>query len=90
MFKVIHDLAPPPLTGCIVLSGSGSASRTRASTRGDLVTHFRKTTIGQSVFSVKVVKKWNSIPTNIRNSGSLAVFKASLKIWLKLAQECRH
>jgi len=63
MFKVINDLASPPLRGCI-FSGSGSASRTIASTRGDLISHFRKTTFAQSTFSVIVVRKWNSIPTN--------------------------
>jgi len=55
LFKVVHELAPPPLRGCIVFSGSGSAGKTRASTRGDLVPPFRKSTFGQSAYSVKVV-----------------------------------
>jgi len=88
MFKVVHELAPPPLRGCLVFCGS--ASKTRASTRGDLVPPLRKSSFGQSAYSVKVVGKRNSIPTNIRNSGSFAVFKASLNIYLKSAQECRH
>ena len=36
-----------------------------------------KATFGQFAFSVKVVEKWNSIPTNIRKSGSFAVFKSA-------------
>ena len=86
MFKMIHNLAPPPLRGCLVYPGS--VRRTRASTRGVWVPQFRKISFGLSAFSVKAVGKWKSVLANIRDSGSFAVFKTSLK--LKSAQNCRH
>ncbi len=92
MFKIIHGLAPPPLRACLASSGSNSTGRirTRASSRGDWATQFRKTTFGQSAFSMKVVGKWNSLPLDVTDSGSFAVFKKHLKLWLKSVQMCNH
>ncbi len=88
MYKIIHNLAPPPLRGC--LAHNGSAGRTRASARGDLVPQYRKTVFGQTAFSVRVVRLWNSLPTNIRSIDRYAVFKINLKHWLLLEQICNH
>ena len=88
--KIIHNLAPPPLVECLSCPSSGRAGRTRASIRGDWVPQFRRTAFGQSAFSIKVIGRWNSIPTHIRDSGSLVEFKSSLKLWLKETQKCNH
>ncbi len=88
MYKIIHNLAPPPLRGC--LAHNGSAGRTRASARGDFVPQYRKTVFGQTAFSVRVVRLWNSLPTNIRSIDRYAVFKINLKHWLLLEQICNH
>ena len=90
MFKITHNLAPPPLVECLSCPSSGRAGRTRASIRGDWVPQFRRTAFGQSAFSIKVIGRWNSIPTHIRDSGSLVKFKSSLKLWLKETQKCNH
>ena len=88
MYKIIHNLAPPPLQGCV--THNGSAGRTRASARGDLVPQYRKTAFGQKAFSVKVVGLWNSLPTNIRCLNSFSIFKNKLKYWLLSQQICNH
>lgn len=77
MFKIIHGLAPPPLRARMASPDSDRTVRvrTRAASRGDWVPQFRKTTFGPSAFSVKVVGKWNSLPPNVRESDSFAVFK---------------
>ncbi len=88
MYKMIHNLAPHPLRGC--LAHNGSAGRTRASARGDLVPQYRKTAFGQTAFSVRVVRLWNSLPKTIRSIDRYVVFKINLKHWLLLEQIWNH
>ena len=87
-FKIVNDLAPPPLKKCVSLSRA--ENNTRASSRGDSLSVFRRTTFGQSAFSVKTTGLWNSIPVGIRQSNTLSSFKSGLKKWLKTGQRCEH
>ena len=41
----------------------------------DLRIDYRRTAIGQKAISVSGAKLWNSIPTNIRNSNTIAMLK---------------
>jgi len=69
MFKIIHNLAPPPLRECLSFPSSGSTGRTRASSRGDWTPQFRKTSFGQSAYSIKVVKKMELYPCRNQELG---------------------
>ena len=89
MYKLTHDLAPPPLKQCVSFCRD-NVRVTRASVRGYCYTQFRKTKFGQSAFSFTVVEKWNLIPLHIRDCASLSSFKMSLKTWLKANQLCDH
>ena len=89
MYKIINDLAPPPLKQCISLCRD-KLRVSRSSVRGDCYGGYRKTSFGQSAFSVSAVKTWNVIPVHIRNSTSFNQFKRSLKTWLKADQRCDH
>ena len=89
MYKLIDDQAQPPLKQCVLLCAN-NRRETRASARGDCTVKLRKTAFGQSAFSVKAVEKWNLMPTQIRDSATLSVFKSKLKSWLKQKQSCDH
>ncbi len=49
MYKLFHDLAPPPLKQCVTFC-KDNIRQTRSS--GDCSTKFKKTVFGQSAFSV--------------------------------------
>ena len=65
VFKVTHDLAPPPLAEYINRR-TGTDRVTRGSSRGDCVIPLRKSTFNQSAWSVKSAKEWNLIPQHNR------------------------
>lgn len=52
VYKVLHGLAPPPLSEYIKLKAN-SGTTTRAATRGDCEVPYRRTSFGQTVLSVK-------------------------------------
>ena len=48
-----------------------------------------RTVIASRAFSVAAPSVWNSLPNNIKNSGSIAIFKKNLKTHLfNLAYDC--
>ena len=67
VFKMIHGLAPPPLSGFIELK-SASSRVTRGAARGDCTVPFRVSAFSQAVFSFKASHQWNSVPQSIRES----------------------
>lgn len=89
IYKVLHGLAPPPLS-TYIKPRTDRGSATRASSRGDLEIPHRKTTCGQTVLSVRGSHFWNSLPTNIRESPTYCTFKKHLKHFLKSSQSCPH
>lgn len=90
IYKVLNGLAPPPLGEFIITKTSTSGRVTRASTRGDCVIPYRRTTFSQQVLSVKGSEIWNNIPAAIRDSNTFNTFKTNLKRWLKRNQICDH
>lgn len=89
IFKVVNGLAPPPLSQFIGQKDSGSRA-SRATTRGDCTVQYRRSTFGQTVFSVRSSQYWNTVPTQIRESTNFLTFKFKLKEWLKTNQTCNH
>lgn len=88
VYKVLHNLAPPPLHGFFQRPDSGGS--TRASVKGDCVIPFKRTTFGQNVLSKIGCKFWNSLPLPIRECPTFKTFKAHLKQWLLENQTCIH
>lgn len=78
LYKIIHNLAPPPFKQFVTIY-SASSRLTRASTRGDCYVKFWSTTFEQNCFSVKAAGMWNSLPLSIRESNTFKLFKLSLK-----------
>ena len=86
MYKLIHDLAPPPLKQCVSFCRD-NVRVSRAAMRGDCSTKFKRPLLGNQNSHTG---KWNSIPLHIRDCTSLNSFKKSLKTWLKENQSCDH
>lgn len=82
VFKIIHDLAPPPLKDFIMLCADHNTKFTRASTRGDCVTPMHRTKFGQSSFSNKAISLWNSLLLDIKNNCNLQAFTSQVKAWI--------
>ncbi len=86
VYKILHGLAPPPLTGFI----NQSSRFTRLVTTGSLLVPLRKSTFGLSAFSARVPQYWNSVPPHICNMETHSAFKHTLKLWLLENQVCDH
>uniref|UniRef100_A0AAQ5Z6P0 Pyridoxal-dependent decarboxylase domain-containing protein 1 n=1 Tax=Amphiprion ocellaris TaxID=80972 RepID=A0AAQ5Z6P0_AMPOC len=82
VYKVLNGLAPPPLQEFIKRK-TVSGMATRAMARGDCHVPYRRTKFAKTVLSVKGTKYWNSLPSSIRETPTLATFKLHLKQWLK-------
>lgn len=66
-------MACPPLGEFVKLRTSTCRS-TRGAARGDCTIPVRKSAFSQSVFSVKAALEWNSIPANIRGTGTYSLY----------------
>ena len=89
MYRIIHNLAPPPLKEFVSLC-SDNIKQTRAAIRGNCIIHLRRTEFGRSAFSIRATNMWNSTPSSIRQSPTFTSFKHQLKLWLKSQQSCSH
>lgn len=87
--KCLHQLAPQVLSQSVVLLTTGG-SRTRGAQSGNCQVPRRKTTFGQSAFSVQGTKAWNSLPTELKAESNWVLFKHKLKNFLIEGQICDH
>ena len=69
IIKILNGLAFPTFTRFIFQNNAGDRL-TRSSVRGDIVVPRRKTSFGQTAFTVRASQFWNSLPLNIRQSDS--------------------
>jgi hypothetical protein len=84
VFKCLNNLSPSYLN----LFKINDNNRTRSSTRSDLLIPFAKKDILKNSFRCNGAKIFNSIPSTIRNSPSLASFKrASFKHFISKCYE---
>jgi len=86
VFKILHGFAPPPLTAFF----TQGSRLTRSVSSNNLTVPLRKSSFGQSAFSVRAAQFWNTIPTHIRNADTYRTFKNMLKAWLQENQTCNH
>lgn len=86
VFKILHGLAPPPLSNFLNLS----RRQTRSASSKNLLVRLRKSAFSQSAFSVRAVHFWNTIPSHIRSVDTFQNFKNMLKSWLLENQACAH
>ena len=89
VFRILNGLAPLPLNAFIKIKNNDSRV-TRSVTRGDCVIPRRHSSFGNSAFSVRASKTWNSLPIVIRNCINYHTFKFKLKHYLKSRQICTH
>ena len=86
IYKILHDLAPPPLS-TFIRQKNPLNRVTRASLRGDLVPPRRRSPLA---FTVKASHSWNTLPDNIRDSITYRSFARSLKTWFIQNYKCLH
>lgn len=65
-------------------------SATDSSTNGDCIVPMCKNSFGQSAFSVKGAKPWNSLPMDLKLETDGNVFNRGVKLWLKSNRPCSH
>ena len=89
IFKCVNNLAPDIL--CPLVSKITTRKvATRGAVGGNCITEGRKTTFGQSSFSVIGTKFWNNLPAELKTQTELKMFNAKTKHWLKENQACNH
>lgn len=89
VYRVIHNLAAPPLKEFISLRPDNRTT-TRTTSRGHCAVQHRCTEFGRSAFSVRATNYWNSVPNKIRDISTFTGFKSKIKSWLKSTQSCTH
>ena len=62
----------------------------RGAVNGNCIAEVRKTSFGQSSFSVIGTQMWNNLPTIIKTQTEFKRFNRQLKHWLKENQKCNH
>lgn len=87
VFKCLHNLAPAVL--CQSISRQHSRV-TRGTVNGNCKTEWRKTSFGQSAFSIKGSQFWNTLPTDIKLTQDIKSFNGKVEGWLWQNQKCVH
>ncbi len=89
IFKILNGYAPPPL--CQFITQKDNNGRvTRATTRGDCAVQFKCTTFGRSIFSIRAINYWNTLPTELSSSTNDSTFKYKLKKLFKASHICNR
>lgn len=88
LFKCVNNLAPEIYCQLVLKQKSGI--RTRGTASGNCIAAKRRTTFGQTSFSVRGIKLRNALPSEIKTLTELKVFNTHLKQWLKMKQLCEH
>ncbi len=89
MYKLFHDLAPPPLKQCVTFC-KDNIGRLGHQLEVTVQLNLKNCFFGKSAFSVKAAERWNLIPVYIRECATFSIFKTTLKVWLKENQICDH
>ena len=87
--KCIHNQAPRVLGDMVEPLGL-SGSSTRGAAAGNCKVPLRRSSLGQTAFSVQGVKLWNALPTYLKQDHNWDHFKLKLKEFLKSQQSCPH
>ena len=76
-FKCMTDMVPEYLSDKVKTRGCVSGRNTRNSKLLNILLH--KTKTGQRSFSFSIVTIWNNLPTFLKLSKSLSIFKSKLR-----------
>ena len=87
-FKCLNNIAPEPLSSFMQRQSINRV--TRGSINNNCIVPYRKTSFGQSAFSYKSAKLWNSLPTELKTMTEFKMFTSRVKSWIKSKQECTH
>jgi len=89
IFKCTNNIAPAVLCPFVTKMNTRRVA-TRRAAGVNCIAEGRKTTFGQSSFSVIGTCFWNDLPTEIKTETDLKTFNRKVKHWLKENQICGH
>ena len=78
-YKALNNLAPSYIRDLLIPYISSCQQRSLSKNLLS-IPHFNLRTYGARSFSVAVPKLWNTLPSDIKNSPSVSVFKTDLKL----------
>ena len=79
MYKVRHEMAPSSLSNMFQKTNEVHEHQTRQA-KHDFLPPKPKTNYLKKAFSYRGAVAWNNLPSEIKNSESVNIFKAKLKI----------
>ena len=86
IFKCANNLAPAVLCPFVTKISTRRVA-TRGAVNGNCIAAVRKTSFGQSSFSVIGTQMWNNLQTIIKTQAEFKTFNRQLKHWLKENQK---
>lgn len=90
VYKIVHNLAPPPLKAFVHLTADTTVRVTRSRTRGECSIPKYDSALARSSFSYASVQKWNKLPSEILSLNDYRAFTKEVKVWLLKNQRCSH
>lgn len=90
LFKILHNTAAPPLRELFQFRSDHMTRTSRSSVNSNLIIPLKHSAMGQSSFSFTAVKKWNSLPVELKTCPNYHTFSYGLKQWLLSKQTCQH
>lgn len=90
LFKIIHNIAAPPLRQFITLCSDRMTRTTRSTVRGECSLPKCRTAFARSAFSVISMSQWNTLPSEIIATTTFKIFARLTKTWLLGKQTCSH
>jgi len=85
VYKCLNNHVSPMFSELLSRRQSSHRANTRATVRGDCLDPKCKTFFGQSAFSVKGLKLWNALPTNLKKfkCERIQAHLLQLSLWAK-------
>lgn len=90
IFKIINNIAPPPLKSFVRLCSEQNTRATRSTTNKKCVIPKRSSAFAQCAFSFCSIRQWNALPDSLKLSGDLNSFTRNLKKYIIEHQTCQH
>lgn len=90
LYKIIHNIAAPPLRKFVTLNSDRLNRVTRSTARGECSVPRCRTTYGQHSFFYKAVSLWNTLQNEIILCTNYSTFTRLTKQWLLTNQICKH
>ena len=90
IFKIVNNIAPPPLKKFVQLFSEQTTRTSRSTVHRNCAVPKRSSAFAQTAFSFKTIKQWNQLPDSLKCSVDLNIFSRNLKKYILDNQLCQH